>query len=180
MASQLTLARSAHAFGADDTIKIGLVGCGGRGTGAAIQAMNTEGPTKLIAMGDAFDNRLQSSLRGIKGSHAEKVDVPMERQFVGFDAYKKVLETDIDLVILATPPGFRPLHVEAAINANKHVFMEKPVAVDAAGVRRVLEATKAAKEIFEMIANLLLSGIGWLFAIVWDFIDSTTTPDLYA
>ena len=146
VASQLTLARSAHAFGADDTIKIGVIGCGGRGSGATIQALNTEGPTKLIAMGDAFDNRLQGSLRGIKAQHGEKVDVPEERQFVGFDAYEKVLATDIDLVILATPPGFRPLHLEAAVKAGKHVFMEKPVAVDAAGVRRVLEATKQAKE----------------------------------
>ena len=136
VAGQLSFARSAHAFGTDE-IKIGLIGCGGRGTGASSQAMNTEGPTKLVAMADAFNDRLQSSLRGLKGEHKEKVDVPPERQFVGFDAYKHVLESDADLVILATPPGFRPLHLEAAVNAGKHVFMEKPVAVDAAGVHPV-------------------------------------------
>ncbi len=145
VAGQLSLARSAHAFGSDE-IKIGLVGCGGRGTGAASQAMNTEGPVKLIAVADAFQDQITSSLRGIKSQHGEKVDVPPERQFVGFDGYKKVLETDIDLIILATSPGFRPLHFEAAVNAGKHVFMEKPVAVDAPGVRRVLEANKMAKQ----------------------------------
>ena len=145
VAGQLTMARSAHAFGSDE-IKIGLVGCGGRGTGAAAQAMNTEGATKLVALADAFPDKVQSTLRGLKGQHPEKVDVPGERQFSGFDAYKKVLETDCDIVILATSPGFRPLHFEAAINAGKHVFMEKPVAVDAAGVRRVVAAAKKAKE----------------------------------
>ena len=108
--------------------------------------MNTEGPTRLVAMADAFNDRLQASLRGLKGQHSDKVDVPPERQFVGFDAYKHVLESDADLIILATPPGFRPLHLEAAVNANKHVFMEKPVAVDAPGVRRVLAATAQAKK----------------------------------
>lgn len=145
VAGQLTMSRSAHAFGSDE-IKLGLVGCGGRGTQATMQAMNTEGPTKLVAMADAFSDRLQSSYRGLKGQKKDKVDVPADRQFVGFDAYKKVLESDAELVILATPPGFRPLHLEAAINAGKHVFMEKPVAVDPAGVRKVLEATKKAKE----------------------------------
>ncbi|MDG2381033.1 MAG: Gfo/Idh/MocA family oxidoreductase [Pirellulaceae bacterium] len=145
VAGQLAFSRSAHAFGSDE-IRIGLVGCGGRGTGAASQAMNTEGPTRLVAMGDAFSDRLQQSLRGLKGQHSDKVDVPQDRQFVGFDAFKHVLDSDIDLVILATPPGFRPQHAEAAINANKHVFMEKPVAVDAPGVRRVLATAAKAKE----------------------------------
>lgn len=146
VAGGLSLTRSAHAFGADDTIKIGLVGCGGRGTGAAIQALNTQGPTKLVAMGDVFSDHMASRARAIKGQHPQKFDVPEEHQFVGFDAYKKVLETECDLVILATPPGFRPLHVEAAVDAGKHVFMEKPVAVDAPGVRRVLAATEKAKQ----------------------------------
>jgi len=145
VAGQLSLARSAHAFGSDE-IRIGLIGCGGRGTGAASQAMNTEGKTRLVAMGDAFQDRLQQGLRGLKGEHNDKVDVPQDRQFVGLDAYQKVIEQDVDLVILATPPGFRPLHFEAAVNAGKHVFMEKPVAVDAPGVRRVLEVAKKAKE----------------------------------
>ncbi|MFP6674456.1 MAG: Gfo/Idh/MocA family oxidoreductase, partial [Pirellulaceae bacterium] len=125
-ASTLSVARGAHAYGSD-TIKIGLIGCGGRGTGATIQAMNTKGDVNIVAMADAFDNRLQSSLRSIQSRHGAKVDVPQDRRFVGFDAYKQVLASDIDLVILATPPGFRPLHFEAAVNAGKHVFMEKPV-----------------------------------------------------
>jgi predicted dehydrogenase len=145
VAGQLALSRSAHAFGSDE-IRIGLIGCGGRGTGAASQAMNTEGPTRLVAMGDAFNYQLQASLRGLKGEHMDKVEVPPERQFVGLDAYKHVLESDIDLVILATPPGYRPQHFEAAVNANKHVFMEKPVAVDPAGVRRVLKVAQEAKQ----------------------------------
>ena len=136
--------RAAH-VGGNDTIRIGLVGCGGRGRGAAEQALNTEGPTKLVAMADAFDDNLQSALQTVARQHGDKVDIPKERQFVGFDAYQKVLEQDIDLVILATPPGFRPLHFEAAVNAGKHIFMEKPVAVDAIGVRKVIDANQIAK-----------------------------------
>ena len=130
----------------DETIKIGLIGCGGRGTGAAKQAMNTEGETSLVAMADAFADNLDRSRKSLIEEHSDKVDVPEDRQFVGFDAYKKVLEQDLDIIILATPPGFRPLHFEAAVNAGKHVFMEKPVAVDAAGVQRVLDATREAKK----------------------------------
>jgi predicted dehydrogenase len=141
----LNIARAAHSFGSD-LIKIGLVGCGGRGTGAAIQALNTQGgDIKLVALGDVFPDRVQGCYRAVKGKHGDKVDVPTERQFVGFDAYKKVLDTNCDLVILATPPGFRPLHFTAAVNAGKHIFMEKPVAVDAQGVRKVLEANETAK-----------------------------------
>ena len=146
LAGGLSVARGAHSFGSD-TIKIGLIGCGGRGSGAAVQAMNTSGGgVKLVAMADAFENRLQQSFRTINGKHPDKVDVPMDRRFIGFDAYKSVLESDIDMVLLATPPGFRPLHFEAAVKAKKHIFMEKPVAVDAPGVRRVLEANKSALE----------------------------------
>jgi len=148
----LSLARAAHAYGSD-AIKIGLIGCGGRGTGAASQAMNTmkkedikpNGEVKLIAMADVFGDRVQAAYRGLKGEHGNFVDVPKERQFVGFDAYQGVLNSDIDLVILATAPGFRPLHFDAAVQAGKHVFMEKPVAADAPGVRRVLEANEEAK-----------------------------------
>lgn len=141
----LSPVRAAH-VAADETIRIGLIGCGGRGRGAAEQAMNTEGPTKLVAVADAFEDNLQSAVNTLSRQHGEKVDVPKDRQFVGFDAYQKVLETDVDLVILATPPGFRPLHFEAAINAGKHVFMEKPVAVDAVGVRKVIDANEVAKK----------------------------------
>ncbi len=141
----LSLARSAHAFGTD-TIKIGLIGCGGRGTGASIQAMNTtSGNVELVAMADAFQNRLDQSLKTCTNNHKDKVRVPKDRQFVGTDGYKNVLESDADMVILATPPGFRPLHFESAVNAGKHVFMEKPVGVDAPGIRRVLRANEVAK-----------------------------------
>jgi myo-inositol 2-dehydrogenase/D-chiro-inositol 1-dehydrogenase len=142
----ISIARSAHAFGSD-TIKIGLVGCGGRGTGASIQAMNTtSGNVELTCMADAFDYRLANSLKTCSREHENKVIVPEASQHVGFDGYKAVLDSDIDLVILATPPGFRPLHFEAAIKAGKHVFMEKPVAVDAPGIRRVLAAGDLAKQ----------------------------------
>ncbi len=144
--SSLSLARSAFA-GGTDTIRIGLIGCGGRGTGAAIHAMNTQsGNVQLVAMGDAFADRLDGSLDSCQKQHAEKVLVNDESKHVGFDAFQRVLASDIDMVVLATPPGFRPLHFEAAIEAGKHVFMEKPVAVDAPGVRRVLKATEKAKE----------------------------------
>ena len=142
--TNLSPVRAAH-VNSDETIRIGLIGCGGRGRGAADQAMNTAGPTKLVAVADAFDDNLKSAVGQLKRQHGDKVDVPEDRQFVGFDAYTKVLEQDCDIVILATPPGFRPLHFEAAINAGKHVFMEKPVAVDAVGVRKVLDANQVAK-----------------------------------
>lgn len=145
VAGQLNVARAAHAYGSD-TIKIGLIGCGGRGTGAADQAMNTEGSVKIVAMGDVFSDRVQAAYRGLKSKHGDKVDVAKDKMFDGLDNYKKVLETDCDLVILATPPGFRPQHIEAAIKAGKHVFAEKPVATDAPGVRRVLAAAEEAKK----------------------------------
>lgn len=146
VAGGLSFARAANVAGSD-LIKIGLVGCGGRGTGAAIQALNTSGgELKVTALADVFPDRLQQAVRSIKGAHGDKLDCPPERQFVGLDGFRHVIESDIDLVILATPPGFRPLHFEAAVNANKHVFMEKPVATDAPGVRRVLAANAEAKK----------------------------------
>src|SRR5688572_6649178 len=124
-ASQVRIARGANAFGSD-TIKVGMIGCGGRLTEAVHQAMSTTGgEVKLVAMADAFGDRLQSSLRGITGRHPKNVDVPKDRQFVGLNAYKDLCQTDCDIVFMATPPGFRPLHFEAAIAAGKHVFAEK-------------------------------------------------------
>ncbi|HLQ45170.1 MAG TPA: Gfo/Idh/MocA family oxidoreductase, partial [Planctomycetaceae bacterium] len=143
--AQLSLSSGVFAAG-DDVIKVGLVGCGGRGTGAAGQAISTEGNVKLVAMGDAFDDRLNGSLNNLKKGHGDRVDVDDDHKFVGFDAYKKVIDSGIDLVVLATPPGFRPAHFEYAVSKGKHVFMEKPVAVDGPGVRKVLEAVKVAKE----------------------------------
>jgi len=144
MIGAMSMGRSVFAA-EDNTLKIALIGCGGRGTGAAIQALNTEGPTKLVAMADAFDDRLEGSLRQIKGRHEAKVDVPKDRQFTGFDGYKQAIAL-ADVVILTTPPGFRPEHFEEAVRQGKHVFMEKPVATDAPGVRRVLAAAEEAKK----------------------------------
>ncbi|NHF59511.1 Gfo/Idh/MocA family oxidoreductase [Flavobacteriaceae bacterium TP-CH-4] len=131
----------------DKKLKIALVGCGGRGTGAAIQALNADDNVQLVAMADAFEDRLKSSLMNISKEMGEskKVKVKEKNQFVGFDAAEKAMDL-ADVVILATPPGFRPAHFEYAINNGKHVFMEKPVATDVPGVRRVLAAAKKAKE----------------------------------
>ncbi|MCA9040039.1 MAG: Gfo/Idh/MocA family oxidoreductase [Planctomycetaceae bacterium] len=143
-----SLSKGVFAADGDDTIRVGLVGCGGRGSGAAAQALSTEGNVKLVAMGDAFADQVESSLNGIKSQlkdRADRVDVDEDHKFAGFDAYQQVINSDVDLVILATPPGFRPIHFEAAIAAGKHVFMEKPVATDAVGVRKVLAAAAEAK-----------------------------------
>ncbi len=146
--ANLAISSRAYAAG-NDTIKIGLVGCGGRGSGAAKEALSTEGNVQLVAMADAFEDELEKSLKNLTKqfeSRPERVAVDPARKFVGFDAYQKVIDSDVDLVILATPPGFRPIHFEAAVAAGKHVFMEKPVAVDGPGVRRVLEAVKVSKQ----------------------------------
>lgn len=131
----------------DKKLKIALVGCGGRGTGAAVQALNADSNVELVAMADAFEDRLQGSLTNIAKAMGEtkKVNVPEKNRFVGFDAAQKAMDL-ADVVILATPPGFRPQHFEYAIATGKHVFMEKPVATDVPGVRKVLAAAKVAKE----------------------------------
>ena len=109
--------------------------------------MNTSGgEVKLVAMADAFADRLTGSLRGISSQHPGKVEVPKDRQFVGLNAFKDLVQTDCDVVFMATPPGFRPLHFAAAVAAGKHVFAEKPVAVDPAGVRKFLAANEEAKK----------------------------------
>jgi len=144
----LAMSSGAYAAG-DDAIKVGLVGCGGRGTGAATQALSTKGNVKLVAMADAFPDQIEKSLANIMKQFTgtpERVDVEDEFKFTGFDAYKKVLASDIDVVILTTPPGFRPIHFEAAVEAGKHVFMEKPVATDPTGIRKVLEVAEIAKK----------------------------------
>src|SRR5690606_30145164 len=125
-----------------------LIGCGGRGTGAANQALRTEGRVKLIAMADVFEDRLEGAYQQLEkqGGIKERLDVPKERRFVGFDAFQKAIDAGPGLVILATPPGFRPSQFEAAVKAGKHVFMEKPVATDAPGVRKVLAAAEEAKK----------------------------------
>lgn len=144
----------------DDTLRVGLIGCGGRGAGAASQALNADAGVVIWAMGDAFDDRLQTSLGNLRGHEAsDRVQVSEARQFVGFDAYEKVIASDIDVVILATPPHFRPAHMKAAVAANVHVFTEKPMAVDAQGVRTVLASAADAKA-----KNLaIVSGFCWRY-----------------
>ncbi|MDB6129154.1 MAG: Dehydrogenase, partial [Verrucomicrobiales bacterium] len=139
----LSIERSAHAAG-NDTLKLALIGCGGRGSGAADQALSTKFNIKLIAMADAFPDHLNSSLQGLKAKHKDKVAVSEDNKFLGFDAYKNAIAL-ADVVILATPPGFRPIHFEEAVRQGKNIFMEKPVAIDAVGIRRVLAAAEAAK-----------------------------------
>jgi predicted dehydrogenase len=153
----IPLASKANYFsGADDTIKVALIGCGGRGTGAAMQACLTKQNVKLVAMADAFRDRIDSCYKslmaddlsdwsGVKGNIKNKIDVPEERKYTGFDGYKKAI-AHADVVILTTPPGFRPIHFEEAINMGKHVFMEKPVATDPAGVKKVLDMAEVAKQ----------------------------------
>ena len=128
------------------TLKVGLIGCGGRGTGAAVQALRADPDVVLTAMGDVFEDRLNQSYKEIMNEVSDKVKVDNQHKFVGFDAYQKVIRSGVDVVLLTTPPAFRPDHFAEAIDAGKHVFCEKPVAVDAPGVRKVLAAAKKAKE----------------------------------
>ena len=145
VAGTLSLARSAHAAG-DDTIKIALIGCGGRGTGAAINCLSVPDNIELVAVADAFEDCARGALERLNSKFADKVNVPEERIFSGFDAYHKAIHCGADLVLLVTPPGFRPAQYRAAIEAGKHVFMEKPCCVDAPGYRSLLETNKLADE----------------------------------
>jgi len=167
------LARSAFA-GGSDAIKIGLIGCGGRGTGAALDALKADPGVVLVAMGDVFPDRLAGSLRAINNAAAqlaedienpldlrERIQVPEDSQFVGFDAYQQVIDSDVDVVLLATPPHFRPAHLRAAIEADKHVFCEKPISTDAPGVRSVLETTQMAHD----KGLSLVSGLCWRYSL---------------
>ena len=149
---------SAHAYHphGTETLRVGLVGCGGRGTGAAAQALRADANTKLVALGDAFSEPLERCHTTLANTPdvAERVDVPPDRRFTGFDAYKSVIEAS-DVVLLATSPHFRPLHVAAAVDSNKHLFVEKPVAVDAPGVRWIMESsTRAAEKGLSLVSGL--------------------------
>lgn len=139
---------SSQARGADmqTPLKIGLVGCGGRGSGAAGNALQADANVQLTALGDVFEAPLRSALNTLQSKFPEKVKVTPENCFVGLDAYKKVIESGVDVVLLATPPGFRPQHLAAAVAAGKHVFCEKPMATDAPGVRSILESVRLAKQ----------------------------------
>ncbi len=155
-AMSTSLLDAKNKIGIDNEIKIGLIGCGGRGTGAVVQALSTTQNVKLVAMCDAFKDQLDNCYDKITNPEFTdwssdepknlnpKIDVPDSRKFSGFDAYKNVIAA-CDVVLIATPPGFRPIHFEHAVNAGKHVFMEKPLAVDGPGIRKVLAAAEVAK-----------------------------------
>jgi predicted dehydrogenase len=145
LAAELTSPAAVHAAGSD-VLRVGLIGCGRRGTGAAEQALRADPNTQLVAMADAFDDQLQESFASLKKSDVgARVAVDSDRRFVGFDAYQRLLVSGVDVVLLATPPQFRPGHLQAAVTAGKHVFAEKPVAVDAPGIHKVLAACAEAK-----------------------------------
>ncbi len=144
-----------------NTLKVGLIGCGGRGTGAAEQALNSDPNVVLSAMADAFADNLDTSYKTLKEKFGEKVQVADNKKFAGLDAYQKLIDSDVDVVLLATPPCFRPDHLEAAVNAGKHIFCEKPFAVDAPGLRRVMMAAKKAKD----KELSLVSGFCWRYHI---------------
>ncbi len=163
LGTNLGIAHAANIAGSDE-IKVALVGCGGRGNAAALQLLETKGPVTLWAMADAFPEQVENGLKQIARNmqrgladgktlfEESKIDVPAERQFAGLDAYQGAIDSGANLVVLASPPGFRPAHFESCVKAGKHVFMEKPVAVDGPGIRRVLAANEEAKKKNLMVA----------------------------
>ncbi len=142
--SHMPIFSNANVFGAEK-LKLGLVGCGGRGTGAMFQALTASKSVQLVAMGDVFKDGIDVSFQRVMNEFPQQVEVPSERQFLGLDAFRKVIDA-CDAVILATPPGFRPEHFEYAVASGKHVFLEKPLAVDGPGYRKVIETGKIATE----------------------------------
>ena len=157
-AATLSLISRGTAYGQNsDTIRVGPVGCGGRGTGAANQALSADDNVKLTAVADVFPDAVDRAVNGLKKRHEKKVDVP--HQFVGLDAYQKLIDSGVDLVVLATPPGFRPVHFRAVVEAGKHCFIEKPMATDAPGVRSIMESVKISKQ-----KNLaIVAGFCWRY-----------------
>ena len=157
LAAPFILTQTGLAQSPGETLRIGLVGCGGRGSGAAAQALAADKNVQLTAMGDAFEQPVKRAINSLQKVAGDKVKVEPDHCFYGLDAYQKVIDSGVDVVLLATPPGFRPAHIKAAIDAGKHVFAEKPMAVDAPGIRTVLAAAEAAKK-----KNLsLVSGFCW-------------------
>ncbi len=158
VASEAFLSRSAHAAGSD-IIKVGLVGCGGRGMGAAKNAMNGDRGCRLTAIGDLFEKRLQSGKEGLQKALSDQYAAKDDHCFSGWDSFDKVLNSGIDVVLMCTPPHFRPAQMAAAVKAGKHIFCEKPIAVDPTGVRSVMESSKqaAAKGLS------LVSGLCWRY-----------------
>jgi len=157
LAGSLNIARTAHAAGPDQ-IKVALIGCGGRGNGAAQDCLEaaklTSDNVKIIAVADAFEGQAKGAANGLNRLGPAKADIPPDRVFVGLDAYQKAIDCGVDMVILGTPPGFRPMQYAYAIQKGKHVFMEKPCCADAAGFRMLMEANKLADQ------NGLKVGVG--------------------
>ncbi len=149
-----------YAAGDDNVLRVGLIGCGGRGSGAANQALRADPNIKLVTMGDAFPEQIESSYKNLKAQKeiADRVDVPDENKFSGLDAYRYVIDS-CDVVILASPPGFRPEHLAYAVQKGKHVFTEKPMATDAPGVRSVIESVKKSKE----NGTAMVAGFCWRY-----------------
>jgi predicted dehydrogenase len=148
-----------HAAG-NDVLKIGLVGCGGRGTGAAVQALHADKAVKLVALADMFKDRIESCRQQLgREDLGDKLAVTDERCFTGFDGYKQVIDSGVDVVLLASPPHFRPAHLKYAVEKGKHIFAEKPVAVDAPGVRSVLATAEEAKK--KKLS--IVSGLCWRY-----------------
>lgn len=185
--------RMVHA-GSDETLRVGLIGCGSRGSGAAMNALRADPDTKLVAMADVFEDQVRGAYEGIsKKAEAEgikqRVAVDQGHMFVGFEAYRQLIDSGVDVVLLAAPPHFRPRHLHAAVQAGKHIFCEKPVAVDAPGVRRVLEVVELAEEkqlslvsglcwrydygVRETIDRILNAAIGDVVAIQENYLTST-------
>lgn len=147
MLGAMAMPRTVHA-GVDETLRVGLVGCGGRGMGAAIDALAADDNARLVAVADTFADKTKEALGTLTSDekYAPRVNVEPDRVYVGFDAYKQLIDSGVDVVLLATPPHFRPEHLAYAVAAGKHCFVEKPVAVDAPGVRAVLAACEEAKK----------------------------------
>jgi predicted dehydrogenase len=159
VAATLAQSQMVHAAGTEAPLKVALIGCGGRGSGAAVNAMRADKNAKITILADAFPDQVTHCRQVLARQLGEQFNVTPDREFSGFDAYKQVMASDVDLVLLCTPPHFRPAHLRAAIEAGKHVFCEKPVAVDAPGVRHVLESTEMARK-----KDLnLVSGLCWRY-----------------
>ena len=149
-----------HKLALDNPLKIGLIGCGGRGSGAASNSIGADPSVYLHSMGDIFPDKLQSSLKNLQDAHENRVNVPESRQHVGFESYKRVID-ESDVVILTTPPAFRPQHIERAVQAGKHIFAEKPMAVDIPGIKKVIKAAKQAS----VQKTALVSGFCWRYKL---------------
>lgn len=150
----------AKAVGPDDVLKVGLVGCGGRGSGAAAQALTADGYSVLHAVGDVFEDRIDRAVNNLAANFEGRVQVDDSRKFVGLDAFRGVIDSGVDVVLLATPPAFRPAHFEYAVEQGKHIFAEKPVAVDVAGAKRILATMPLAEA-----KNLsVVSGFCWRYS----------------